>query len=865
MAAVTCGELLGPRYRGADVRTRPGDPSPHARRPAARLVRRRADAAAAGPARPGHPHPAGHLAARLPRRHPRFGDAGGRPADPARADGPRRDPRPRRYGVRRRPARGRARRAGRRRRGTRPGPQPGAALGRGRRPARPQRAGRGRRHPHLRPGRVGHRADVRLRPVPGRGAGPRRSVSRRPATVTTTSRHWPCGSQTPLAWIRWWPRSTTRRGRSSGTSPRRARTAPSPPPSRAPRAARPTSCWPGACWSHGTARTCPSPARSRSACAAGTRRATAPTWCPSWPPPRATPPWSTAPQPARPSSWSGTSSCCSSTGAPLRPPRCGPVASASASSRPPPSCCTATSAPRPCTSRSRSPRTCWPPAPTGTATPCGCPPTRSTSGARHRSRTVGPGWRWPGSTRRGWPGWSAGGRPANRSTRSPRTWSGPGCPRPGAPRSARSTGSSRAPCSRPAPVSPRSSSGSPGCAPGALPPATEAVAWTVEESAVVGLTALGGMSAHGRALLSTDDPLHHAPSALAPLLPEPVDHVLLQADLTAVAPGPLEQDLARHLAMLADIESRGGATVYRFTERSVRRAFDSGWSAAEVHGFVASSSRTPVPQALTYLVDDVSRRFGTIRVGAAESFLRSDDETALTELVHHPQAASLRLRRIAPTVVVSDVPLDVLLPRLRELGSAPVVEAPDGTVRLARRETLRAHAPRRRQTTPDPVPLAGPLDAQAATRLAARAASTVTAVRAGDRAAEHRPAPALRASEPDHAGLHAGPAARGGGVPVDRMDGVPRQPRLLGRAGRGPGQGRGGLAVGVRPPHGGRPVVRRPPDHRSAAARVAGLIPSGISTARGSGAGAGRRAARTPGRASAGPGASPGRGRSRAR
>jgi len=275
-----------------------------------------------------------------------------------------------------------------------------------------------------------------------------------------------------------------------------------------------------------------------------------------------------------------------------------------------------------------------------------------------------------------------------------------------------------------------------------------AVAWAVEESAVLGVTGLGGLSAHGRALLSPDDPVHHAPAALAPLLPEPVDHVLLQADLTAVAPGPLDADLARHLAMLADIESRGGATVYRFTDTSVRRAFDSGWSSAEVHGFLAAASRTEVPQALTYMVDDVSRRFGTIRVGAAESFLRSDDEAALTELVHHPKAGTLRLRRIAPTVVVSDVPLDVLLPRLRELGAAPVVEAPDGTVRLARREALRARSTRRRATPPDVVPLPGPLDAQAAARLAARAASTVTAIRAGDRAAAHRPAPALRASEP---------------------------------------------------------------------------------------------------------------------
>ncbi|MGZ4582358.1 MAG: helicase-associated domain-containing protein [Nocardioidaceae bacterium] len=265
-----------------------------------------------------------------------------------------------------------------------------------------------------------------------------------------------------------------------------------------------------------------------------------------------------------------------------------------------------------------------------------------------------------------------------------------------------------------------------------------AVGWLVEESAVLGVTALGGLAAHGRALLSDDDPQHAAPQVLEPLLPQPVDHVLLQADLTAVAPGPLAHELAHNLATMADIESRGGATVYRFTETSVRRAFDSGWSVAEVHEFIETSSRTPVPQPLVYLVDDVSRKFGTVRVGAAESFLRSDDEIALAELVHHPKAASLRLRRIAPTVVVSDVPVDVLLPRLRELGAAPVVEAADGTVRLVRRDAQRARTPRHRPAL-DPGTPSGPLDARAAARLTARISATVTAIRAGDEARAHRP------------------------------------------------------------------------------------------------------------------------------
>ncbi len=252
----------------------------------------------------------------------------------------------------------------------------------------------------------------------------------------------------------------------------------------------------------------------------------------------------------------------------------------------------------------------------------------------------------------------------------------------------------------------------------------ELTATILGEAAALGVTGLDGLPGYGRALLTGGDP---AP-ALESLLPTPIDHVLIQADLTAVAPGPLERQFARRLGVLADVESRGGATVYRFTVDSVRRGFDSGWSAVEVKEFLAASSRTPVPQALDYLVDDVARRFGTLRLGVAESFLRSDDETALTELMHHASATSLRLRRIAPTVVVSDVPLQVLLPRLRELGAAPVVEAADGTVRVARPDEYRSKTPR-----------STPTSSRQDARHAARTAAVVAAVRAGDRAAAERP------------------------------------------------------------------------------------------------------------------------------
>ncbi|MFT4263041.1 MAG: helicase-associated domain-containing protein, partial [Nocardioides sp.] len=217
------------------------------------------------------------------------------------------------------------------------------------------------------------------------------------------------------------------------------------------------------------------------------------------------------------------------------------------------------------------------------------------------------------------------------------------------------------------------------------------VLWTLTEAGSLGLTGLDGLASYARLLRAGET--SEAVEALDALLPTPVDHVLLQADLTAVAPGPLQPGLARQLGLLADVESRGGATVYRFTTGSVRGALDAGWSAGEIHTFLASVSRTPVPQPLTYLVDDTARTYGRIRIGHAEAFLRADDEQALVELLHHPKAGSLGLRRIAPTVLVSTIPIDVLLPRMRELGAAPVVEAADGSVHVARPDAHRARSP----------------------------------------------------------------------------------------------------------------------------------------------------------------------------
>ncbi|MFF1958134.1 helicase-associated domain-containing protein [Streptomyces sp. NPDC058220] len=265
-------------------------------------------------------------------------------------------------------------------------------------------------------------------------------------------------------------------------------------------------------------------------------------------------------------------------------------------------------------------------------------------------------------------------------------------------------------------------------------------AWTLNEAEMLGLTGRGALSSHARALLTSvsdpsEDPARaraelaaagtRAALALAPLLPEPLDHVLLQADLTAVAPGPLLRPLAELLAIAADVESKGGATVYRFTPASVRRALDAGQSATDLHDLLKTHSRTPVPQPLAYLIDDVARKHGHLRVGSASAYVRCDDEAVLDEILADKRSHGLRLRRLAPTVLAAHADPAAVLDGLRAIGFAPAAESVEGDVLITRAHAYRT-PPR---TAPVPVP-DGPR-APGATLLGA----AVKAIRAGDMAA----------------------------------------------------------------------------------------------------------------------------------
>jgi hypothetical protein len=224
-------------------------------------------------------------------------------------------------------------------------------------------------------------------------------------------------------------------------------------------------------------------------------------------------------------------------------------------------------------------------------------------------------------------------------------------------------------------------------------------------AALLGVTALGAITSYGRLLLEDfedddADPLGVRPGATEPpgdavrtldaLLPAPVDHVLVQADLSVVVPGPPEPELAAELDVVAEPESAGGASVFRVTPASVRRALDVGYTATDLHSLFRRRSRTPVPQTLTYMIDDAARKHGGLRAGSAGSYLRSDDEALIAEVLADRRLAPLGLRQIAPTVLVSPLQVARLLGGLRDAGFAPVAEDAGGAAVLSRPKVRRA-------------------------------------------------------------------------------------------------------------------------------------------------------------------------------
>jgi hypothetical protein len=126
--------------------------------------------------------------------------------------------------------------------------------------------------------------------------------------------------------------------------------------------------------------------------------------------------------------------------------------------------------------------------------------------------------------------------------------------------------------------------------------------------------------------------------------------------------------LVGDLERIAHLESDAGARIYRITPEDTVRALDGGWTLDRVIAFLADHSTVAIPQNVERTIRDAAERHGRLQVGAAATWVASDDPTLLVRALGVKAA---RLEGITPTLAVSSLPSEKVLESLRAKGLAP--------------------------------------------------------------------------------------------------------------------------------------------------------------------------------------------------
>jgi len=141
-------------------------------------------------------------------------------------------------------------------------------------------------------------------------------------------------------------------------------------------------------------------------------------------------------------------------------------------------------------------------------------------------------------------------------------------------------------------------------------------------------------------------------------LPSAAERVIIQADLTLIAPSPLPTELEISLRRFADTEQIGMASSYRLSALSVSHGLETGLAIDEIRALLLRLSAKELPQPVDYLLKEVESRFARLKVYAtksgAHSQIVSTDKILLAEIhndqrlkpfaLHFDEAGSLHSR-----------------------------------------------------------------------------------------------------------------------------------------------------------------------------------------------------------------------------
>ena len=149
--------------------------------------------------------------------------------------------------------------------------------------------------------------------------------------------------------------------------------------------------------------------------------------------------------------------------------------------------------------------------------------------------------------------------------------------------------------------------------------------------------------------LVLENRLDAAADQLEQYLPESQERLIIQADLSLIAPGPLPTKLEIELRRFAETEQISMASTYRLSALSISHGLETGLTEAEIRKFLTDLSGKALPQPVDYLLREANKRFGRLTVsagpGEARSIVKSADPILLTEILNETKLRPFGIRQ----------------------------------------------------------------------------------------------------------------------------------------------------------------------------------------------------------------------------
>ena len=172
---------------------------------------------------------------------------------------------------------------------------------------------------------------------------------------------------------------------------------------------------------------------------------------------------------------------------------------------------------------------------------------------------------------------------------------------------------------------------------------------------------------------------------LSPHLPAVQDRIILQADLSIIAPGPLPTKTESLLRRFANTENIGLASTYRLSALSVCHGLETGLTTEEISKILSDAFGAKLPQPVEYLLAEVNNRFGRLviveaKLGESRSFIQSSDNVLLTEIGNDPRLRPFSLIRPSNEKLSCRFEPSVVYFGLRECGYLAIRHDENGKV-----------------------------------------------------------------------------------------------------------------------------------------------------------------------------------------